>query len=137
LGHATPLNRGAEVGPKDSFQNSAQVMLQFVYTCGDGTCGTFVRGGQWFRVTGYLGLKFFIEGKAHYGWARLNVTNLQRFRQIEATLIDYAYETIPNKPIIAGKTKGKDIITVQSGSLGHLAHGASAIPAWRKAGSNQ
>jgi hypothetical protein len=46
-------------------------------------------------------------------------------------LSGYAYETIPNKAIIAGKTIGRDVITVQPGSLGHLAAGASAIPAWR------
>ena len=41
---------------------------------------------------------------------------------ITATLIGYAYETIPNKSIIAGKTKGADV-TVQHGTLGHLAMG--------------
>jgi len=45
----------------------------------------------------------------------------------------YAYETIPNKPITAGKTEGPDVITVQPATLGHLAAGASAIPAWRRA----
>jgi hypothetical protein len=52
---------------------------------------------------------------------------------ITATLTGYAYETIPNKPIIAGKTKGPDVITVQPGTLGHLAAGASAISGWRRA----
>jgi len=51
---------------------------------------------------------------------------------ITATLTGYAYETIPNKPIIAGKTHGKDVITLQDASLGHLAAGASAILAWRQ-----
>jgi uncharacterized repeat protein (TIGR03803 family) len=46
-------------------------------------------------------------------------------------LTGYAYETIANKSIIAGKTKGPDVVTVQPASLGHLARGASAIPAWR------
>jgi hypothetical protein len=32
-----------------------------------------------------------------------------------------ADETIPNKPIITGKTKGPDLITVEAGSLGALA----------------
>jgi hypothetical protein len=42
-------------------------------------------------------------------------------------LTGYAYETIPNKAIIAGKIKGPDVVTVQSdtapGSLGRLALG--------------
>jgi len=65
----------------------------------------------------------------HYGWARLNVTTFSG--EITATLIGYAYETIPNKPIITGKAKGPDVVTVQPASLGQLATGASAIPAWR------
>ena len=41
--------------------------------------------------------------------------------------IGFAYETIPNKPIVAGRTKGPDVVTVQpdttSGTLGRLALG--------------
>jgi hypothetical protein len=33
------------------------------------------------------------------------------FGSIVATLTGYAYETIPNKPIVAGATKGSDVIT--------------------------
>jgi hypothetical protein len=89
--------------------------------------------GQWCRARNrYLGLKFYdVKGKAHYGWARL--TNEQgTTRTRTRTLTGYAYETIPNKPIVAGKTHGKDVIAVQDASLGHLARGASAIPAWRE-----
>jgi hypothetical protein len=39
------------------------------------------------------------------------------------TLTGYAYETIPGKPIIAGETKGPDVITMQPGSPGRLALG--------------
>jgi hypothetical protein len=74
----------------------------------------------------YLGFKFRANGKMHYGWARLNFPNPD-----EATLTGYAYETVPNKPIITGKIKGPDVVTLTPGSLGHLARGASAIPAWR------
>jgi len=87
--------------------------------------------GSWADVKNrYLGLRFLIKGETHFGWARLNVAcNLHSIRI--GLLTGYAYETIPNKPIIAGKTNGKDAITVQPVSLGHLAQGASAIPAWR------
>jgi hypothetical protein len=43
---------------------------------------------------------------------------------VRALLTGYAYETIPNKPIITGKTKGPDAITLAPGSLGALAAGA-------------
>jgi len=78
--------------------------------------------GPWYDVTNrYLGLKFQIRGKIHYGWARLSVTLAQPF-EIVGTLTGYAYETIPNKPIIAGKTHGKDEAT-----LGRLAQGAYGV----------
>jgi len=88
--------------------------------------------GPWVYVNNrYLGLKFLIKGKVHYGWARLNTPKQWNGNQPWATLTGYAYETIANKPIIAGKTKGPDVITLEPASLGHLAQGASAIQAWR------
>jgi hypothetical protein len=77
----------------------------------------------------YLGLGFQITGKTHYGWARLNVKVSKT--AISATLTGYAYETIPNKPIIAGKTHGKDVIALEPASLGALAAGAPGLHTWR------
>jgi hypothetical protein len=85
--------------------------------------------GQWLNTKSrYLGLQFLINGQVHYGWARLKVAK-PNTSGIQATLTGYAYETIPNKPIITGKTKGP-------ATLGHLAQGASAIPVWRKSGGS-
>ena len=81
--------------------------------------------GPWKDVTDrYLGFRFVIGTGWHYGWARLRV-KLDAGGAIEGALTGYAYESVPLKPIIAGKTKGKDVITVQPGSLGALAAGAS------------
>jgi hypothetical protein len=68
----------------------------------NGTCfGTWPSG-----ASRYLGLQFSVNGEAHFGWARLNVTceNLH----VIATLTGYAYETVANKAIVAGETKGAD-----------------------------
>jgi hypothetical protein len=72
-----------------------------------------------------LGLKFVIHGKVHYGWARFSVTlgHHRQYDDVSGTLTGYAYETIPNKPIIAGQITGPDVITVQPETLGELAHG--------------
>jgi len=79
----------------------------------------YYRACPWANVKqAYLGLKFAIKGKTHFGWARVKVSI---GRSITATLTGYAYETIPGKPIIAGATKGPD---EQAGSLGTLAAGA-------------
>jgi hypothetical protein len=88
--------------------------------------------GQWlYTKHRYLGFRFTIGGQTHYGWARLAVTQTAKRHGIQATLTGYAYETIPNKPIITGKTKGPDVLTLQPATLGHLATGASATPVWR------
>ena len=71
----------------------------------------------------YLGLKFRIHGKSHFGWARLNVEC--KAPKLFGLLTGYAYETIPNKPIITGKTKSPDAITVRPATLGELAVGRS------------
>ena len=64
-----------------------------------------------------------------------------------ATITGYAYETIPNKPIITGKTKGTDDLEGSDPSasltapapdnrhqatLGVLALGAAGGPLWRR-----
>jgi len=112
---AAALKSGTRVGPKSPFHEGAKVMA-----------GLTSRGtswspfGSWLNVKNrYLGLRFKISGEPHYGWARLNV-NVQFPLSITATLTGYAYETIPKKPIIAGKTHGND-----TGTLGKLSLGAS------------
>jgi hypothetical protein len=131
--YASALKRGSRVGPKQPF--SGRLMA---------ASGTeYATVGPWLNVNHrYLGLKFFIKGHAHYGWARFNVT--AGSGKITATLTGYAYETIPNKPIVAGKTKEPDQIgieepgaalTIPTGkpaSLGLLAMGSSRTSIWRR-----
>jgi hypothetical protein len=87
--------------------------------------GPWANGGKGVKNR-YLGLKFQIKGKTHYGWARLNLGR-DVFGRLSGLLTGYAYETIPNKPIVAGKIKGPDVIIlpadIKAGTLGHLALG--------------
>jgi hypothetical protein len=122
---AAALPKGVRVGPKGHFRKDPTSGLAMAFSNMEGTYF-----GPWRNVKqDYLGLKFVIKGKTHFGWARLK-GNFDSF-PYAATLTGYAYETIPNKPILTGRTKGPDEVTVQPASLGHLATGASAIPAWR------
>jgi hypothetical protein len=85
---------------------------------------------SWVNVSDrYLGVKFNINGETHYGWARLSVRAVS-LTTYTATLTGYAYETIPNKSIIAGQTKGTkgtddsaESPDSTSGTLGRLALG--------------
>jgi len=90
----------------------------------------------------YLGVKFQIHGKTHYGWARMivKVSGVE----ITATLTGYAYETVPNKTIVAGKKSDSENnaeilkelalrnTNVEPAGLGRLAQGATGLPAWRR-----
>jgi hypothetical protein len=77
--------------------------------------------GLWDNVSDrYLGVRFNIQGKTHFGWARLTVHD--KGHNITAVLTGYAYETVPNKAIIAGRTKGPDVV-IEPATLGKLALG--------------
>ena len=124
---ASALPPGVQIGPSKHFSsgfrgtsgNSWGKVMYKIQVCGTQTktCTT-LRFGQWGgkEENRYLGLEFRIKGKRHYGWARVS------FISGYYTLTGYAYETIPNKPIITGKTHGPDVI-VKHGTLGELAAG--------------
>lgn len=98
--------------------------------------------GRWKNADDrYLGVKFSIKGNIHYGWVRLSVSRPSR---IDAVITGYAYETIPGKAIIAGRTKGPNdgveqsdaavpvVATPQSATLGLLALGSNGWSIWRR-----
>lgn len=86
----------------DSIQNNnwygARLMLEqnlvnglsFAFTC-----------HHWNAVTDkYLGLKLIVGSNTYYGWVRLDVAQ----NGTSFTVKDYAYNNIPNQPILAGET---------------------------------
>jgi len=124
---ASALPAGARIGPESKFPVRHPFMAVELF---NGRSSQYSDLGPWAgKGKGvsdrYLGLKFVVHGKVHYGWARLSVTlgHHRQFGDVSGTLTGYAYETIPNKPIIAGQTKGEDVITVQPETLGELARG--------------
>jgi hypothetical protein len=137
-GLASALDRGVRIGASQRFlslsrSNQAASMVD-VQSSSSGR-------GLWKNVDDrYLGLKFQLGGQTHYGWARLRV---QMVNGITATLTGYAYETVPNRPIRAGRTQGgSDAGTTstdasnpnrkQATSLGSLARGAQGGSTWRQ-----
>jgi len=123
LGFELALGPGVAVGPGERFGTFDMGLVAYVSAPPPWYQGSWVNGGKGVKDR-YLGLKFTIDGKIHYGWARLTVkVRSQYIVNLTATLTGYAYETIPNKPIIAGKTHDKDDVVVQPASLGLLAAG--------------
>jgi hypothetical protein len=135
------LPRGAVIGRGKPFDDGVGIMFLEQRVCQRSHCHTW-HIGNWGNVAnGYLGLEFQINGKTHYGWAR--------FKDVD-TLTGYAYETIPGKAIIAGRTKdtadesgeedfgsGASLTNPipnkpQPASLGVLALGAQGVQLWRR-----
>jgi hypothetical protein len=129
LSAAFALPSGARIGPKADFSVRSPFMaVEFFKKDAGSQCSNLGRwAGKGDGVTDrYLGLKFLIDGEVHYGWARLNVTlgHNRQFGNVSATLTGYAYETVPDKPIIAGQIAGPDVTTVvRPETLGELALG--------------
>ena len=125
---ASALPAGARIGPERKFPVHHPFMALELFnrdrTSQYSDVGPWVGKGNGVRNR-YLGLKFVIHGKVHYGWARLSVTlgHHRQYDDVSGTLTGYAYETVPNKPIIAGQITGPDVITAQPETLGRLARG--------------
>jgi len=134
-GYAAPLTYGVSVGPGAPFRQGNNLMV------GGSIRGSSFRGFWFYAQNNYLGLKFFINGKAHYGWARLSNSG-----NLTVILTGYAYETVPNRSIVTGRTKGPDESdTVEEANpaalgapapepatLGLLAMGWPELPVWRR-----
>jgi hypothetical protein len=138
---------GAKIVGGDQFRsghyaNMGQIAFP-TYTQNPRWGGPWVNGGKGVNHR-YLGVKFQINGRFHFGWARLTVKT--QGTEFTATLTGYAYETIPGKGIIAGQTKGTDESNVEQPdaaltspipdnlqpTLGALAMGAPGLSIWRR-----
>ena len=119
---AADLPSGVTIDSQQDFASGPKIMGTLGYSHGHSACY-----GPWINKKRYLGFKFDISGEQHYGWASLGLWCSRGFGgpKLFGHLRGYAYETIPNKPIITGKTKGPDVIAVGTGSLGALAAGAA------------
>ncbi|MBC8047535.1 MAG: T9SS type A sorting domain-containing protein [Fimbriimonadaceae bacterium] len=58
--------------------------------------------GHWGFGDGYIGLKLNVGDTIYYAWARLNVS--LGITSSTVTIKDYAYNSIPNQPILTGET---------------------------------
>jgi hypothetical protein len=138
-GWAAALRAGATIGYTKQFNDASEVVMRVQH----GRAGTV---GYWnYAQPRYLGVKFQINGKTHFGWTRFKNSS-----PYGATLTGYAYETTPGKSIKAGQIReaaddptnddfGPDASlttpipdTPQPASLGMLALGAQGVPLRRR-----
>ncbi len=130
---AAALKAGSPIGKGQLFQASATCMASFSLD------GSFSVGAWPGAVNRFLGFQFEINGQTHFGWARLSVSRTP----YTATLTGYAYETVPNRTIIAGQIDSATVsdlpathpsaLRSQLGTLGALALGSIGITIpWRR-----
>ncbi len=110
---------GATISSAVTRASSSLIASVGSYSTGSGT-NTFAKAGDpaWLgsdftdiQTTGYLGLEFPIGGSDHYAWIQVTVENEfimepgeDLFARSCVTILDYAYETCPGQPILAGHT---------------------------------
>jgi hypothetical protein len=145
---AAALPAGAKIanGEKFAAQGFAAFMVAREYYSRSSNTAQFWKGpwanGGKGSTNRYLGFKFKIDGQFHYGWARLSVST-PAHGPYKATLTGYAYETIPNKGIVAGQESGPAEIgdnindtnptrSFRPASLGLLGLGATGLVFWRR-----
>jgi hypothetical protein len=143
-GFARAFRPGITIGPKQVFGRGTNLGTSMA-TCILSTAYRHT-SGPWINVKNrYLGLRFTINGKIHYGWARLTTGDCAP-PGLSGTLTGYAYETIANRPILTGKTQGREesssidqpnpasLGTPAAGpaTLGALAIGAPGLSIWRR-----
>jgi hypothetical protein len=134
------LGSGAAIGSKRKFL-AGTLLLKGIQEFGrlrrhsypHSRClGPFKAPNSQAPLTAYLGVSFLISGETHYGWIRL--TTYCDGGSVAGTITGYAYETVPNAPIPAGKTESgtAGAPTPAAGTLGMLGLGSGGLALWRK-----
>jgi hypothetical protein len=159
---ASALLRGAKIGPGGPFIKTyakygvgIEGSALCTQNCGGKSGYSFDQRlqGKWGggHPNRFIGVKFKIKGKIHYGWIRLTVTVKHKGSgkgptgSFSATITEYGYESVANKACDAGLA-GPSVPNAAPGSastehgslrksgpaLGMLALGAEAMPLWRR-----
>lgn len=134
------LGSGAAIGSKRKFLGGTLLLKGIQefgrlrrHSYGHSRClGPFQAPNSQSPLTAYLGVSFLISGETHYGWIRL--TTYCDGGTVTGTITGYAYETVPNAPIPAGKTESGTAAapTAAAGTLGMLGLGSGGLALWRK-----
>jgi hypothetical protein len=85
---------GNSIGSSSSTWNPVTTDMVFVFFVGAAMTTDFLAPNE----IGYVGCRFTIGANLHYGWVRVRASNTT----CELTIFDYAYESTPGVPIMAG-----------------------------------
>lgn len=114
FGYPSPLNLNDGISPTGThwFGSGNQNVAGNPVYDGYGGGWPIVEGGysigQW-ATDKYIGLKFQVGGQTHYGWVRVQGSQVGIFNTA-VTIKSYAYESTPNTQILAGDTTSSNPI---------------------------
>lgn len=120
-----PLMKGAVIGSNGVF-DGARDRMAWGRDVGHSGHGSYSTGGPWAgnAPNQYLGVRFLIDGEVHYGWIRVSVYT--SVNEVSATILGYAYNTVPNQSLKAGEgTEEPKAAAAHTATLGVLALGAA------------
>ena len=86
---------------------------------GGSICAAIYPNGDWGLAppaTGFVGVQFLIGGQIHYGWVRLRVQSGPG-GTMNLFLLDYAYNSVPGEPILAGESLPTSIARIAQSSM--------------------
>jgi PEP-CTERM motif len=147
MSNAAALPKGKAIGPQGTFRGKASMLLAGAdfyrpYDGGiagpwrgsvktSGTCSRAYACNRYGNVPdAYLGLQFYINGEAHYGWAELSLSSFAANGEagLNGEITAFAYETAANQGLDAGQTSD----TPEPGTVGLLAVGSLGLGFWRR-----
>ncbi|MFI5219413.1 MAG: T9SS type A sorting domain-containing protein [Bacteroidia bacterium] len=84
--------------------NSAGILILRSRTFSSPPCSTIFTGNWATSTDGYAGVRLQVNNLTYYGWVRLNVYINTQNNSSSITIRDYAYNSVPDQPILAGDT---------------------------------
>jgi hypothetical protein len=101
-GDVRKLSNSSNIGPSNTSWQTAANTYRDVFYSGTGASNWNGTSGE----TGLVGVRFKIGGSTHYGWIRLQVVGVGNGEVASLSATEWAYESCPDQPILAGATSG-------------------------------
>lgn len=118
-----PLRRGQRIDNQRRFRSYG------IMATGRGIFGRFDN-----LQNRFLGVKLVVNGEVHFGW--IGFRRVDARKTVQVTLAGWAYETIPDKGILAGDSGNDADVSFQPTSLEVLSAGHTGIEQRRKRTTN-
>ncbi|MCC6676305.1 MAG: hypothetical protein IT436_04100 [Phycisphaerales bacterium] len=102
-----PLQAGTLISASDYF--AGELQHRFAVDTGLGSWGRWVYGAP----HAFFGIRFDIIGQTHLGWARAQINfHSEPVPRYSVTVFDYAYESVPGAPVVAGAIPAPGAVAV-------------------------